>query len=184
MALRAILNALMKSTAKELTLIGAFTALLIGGQLALSAISGVEVVTVLLLSFSFYFGARRGVLSASAFSLLRCIIYGFVPSVVILYLIYFNLFALLFGLLGKVFKRVLTVKRFILIVLLACIMTISFSLLDDVITPLFFGYDLEAAYGYFLTSFTAMIPQTICTFVTTTLLLEPLLMIYRRLPID
>ncbi len=46
--------------AKEIALVGVFTALLIGGQFVLSGISGVEIVTVLLLSFSYCFGIRMG----------------------------------------------------------------------------------------------------------------------------
>jgi hypothetical protein len=77
-------------------------ALLIGGQLALSYVAGIEIVTLLLLTFAYCFGVRCGVLTAVSFSLLRCCIWGFYPSVVLLYLIYYPLFALLFGLLGKV----------------------------------------------------------------------------------
>ena len=70
-------------TAKEIALISVFTALLIGGQFVLSGISGIEIVTVLLLSFSYYFGIRRGLLVANAFSLLRCFIFGFFVNVII-----------------------------------------------------------------------------------------------------
>ena len=89
-------------TAKNLALIAVMTALLTGGQFALSFVAGVEVVTVLLLCFSAYFGVVTGVSTAASFSVLRCLIWGFAPNVVILYLIYYPLFALLFGLLGKV----------------------------------------------------------------------------------
>ena len=90
------------ATAKNLALIAVMTALLTGGQFALSFVAGVEVVTVLLLCFSAYFGVVTGVSTAACFSVLRCLIWGFAPNVVILYLIYYPLFALLFGLLGKV----------------------------------------------------------------------------------
>lgn len=70
-------------TAKEISLISVFTALLIGGQFILSGISGIEIVTVLLLSFSYYFGITRGLFVANAFSLLRCFIFGFFPIVII-----------------------------------------------------------------------------------------------------
>ena len=59
-------------TAKDIALIGVFTAMLIGGQLVLSGIAGVEVVTVLLLAFSYYFGIIRGLFVANVFSILRC----------------------------------------------------------------------------------------------------------------
>lgn len=78
------------------------TALLIGGQVALGFVAGIEVVTVLLLTFSYCFGIWCGVYAAIAFSLLRCFIWGFYPSVILLYLVYYPLFAALFGLLGKI----------------------------------------------------------------------------------
>ena len=169
--------------AKEGALIGIFTALLIGGQLALSFVAGVEVVTVLLLSFSFYFGARRGVLVATAFSLLRCIIFGFFPSVLVLYLIYYNAFAMFFGLLGYKFDRTLTNKKHIVVVVLASVFTVCFSLLDDVITPLMFNFTKDAAIAYFYSSFYALIPQTVCTAVTATFIFPPLLKAFKNVKI-
>ena len=79
----------MKS-AKKIILPGVFTALLIGGQFALSGISGIEIVTVLLLTFVYKYGIKQGLFVANAFSLIRCFIFGFIPSVLILYLIYYN----------------------------------------------------------------------------------------------
>lgn len=90
------------ATAKTIAYIALMTALLIGGQFALSFVSGVEIVTVLLLCFSAYFGVIIGVSTAVCFCTLRCLIWGFMPNVVILYFIYYPLFALLFGLLGKI----------------------------------------------------------------------------------
>ena len=43
-------------------------------------------------------------ITATCFSLLRCLLFGFYPNIIILYLIYYNLFALLFGTLGKKFS--------------------------------------------------------------------------------
>lgn len=90
------------ATAKSIACIAVMTALLIGGQFALSFVAGVEIVTVLLLCFSAYFGVFCGVTTAVCFSTLRCLIWGFAPNVVLLYLIYYPLFALLFALLGKI----------------------------------------------------------------------------------
>ena len=56
-------------SAKKVVLPGVFTALLIGGQLILSGVSGVEVVTVLLLAFAYRYGVKQGLLVANAFSL-------------------------------------------------------------------------------------------------------------------
>lgn len=157
--------------AKEIALNGVFTALLIGGQIVLSGISGVEIVTVLLLSFSYYFGIRRGLFVANAFSLLRCLIFGFFPNVIILYLVYYNLFVLTFGLLGIKFKKELNLVIHIILVIAACIMTIIFTGLDDIITPLYYRFSIDAMRAYALASLTAVIPQVICTIVTVSFLL-------------
>lgn len=89
------------SPAKEIAYIAVTTALLIGVQFALYAAPGVECVTVLLLCTSYVFGARFGALTGLAFSLLRCLLFGFNPQVVALYCIYFPMFGGLFGLIGK-----------------------------------------------------------------------------------
>ena len=73
---------------REIACSAVMTALLIAAQYALGFVSGVELVTVLLLTFSRVFGARCGVMTAVAFSLLRCLIYGFFPNVLLLYLVY------------------------------------------------------------------------------------------------
>lgn len=233
--------------AKDIALIAVTCALLVGGQLLFTAVSGVEIVTVLLLCFCYTFGVKRGMLTATAFSLLRCLIWGFYPAVIVLYLVYYNLFALLFGSLGKFLRteksgvkkaidlifveflflallatgvcylvglikvsrllsgglKVLSgiivslggvgfvaynilyfsgkfpkVRDLIAVTVLAAICTICFTLLDDIITPLFFGYDAQAALAYFYTSFTAMLPQTVCTMVTVSLLFYPLTKIF------
>lgn len=243
----------MRFTAKDIALVAVMVALLIGGQLALSAVAGVEIVTVLLLCFSYTFGVKRGVFAATAFSLLRCLIWGFYPAVVVLYLVYYNAFALLFGLMGErnqrlsikktsAFLVILTELLFVLLfipcffilterikvsillldglktlswfiisfntlffiaynVLLifgkkspklsawkiifsvtatAAVCTVCFTLLDDVITPLFYGFTPQAALAYFYTSFTAMIPQTLCAVVTVSLLFYPLTKIFSQ----
>ena len=77
-------------SAKECAYLAVFVALLIGGQLALSAVPGVEIVTVLLVAYAFVFGACRGMMVATAFSLLRQMVFPFSPTVLVLYLIYYN----------------------------------------------------------------------------------------------
>ena len=236
------------ATAKNLAYIAVMTALLLGGQFALSFVAGVEVVTVLLLCFSAYFGVITGVATAVCFCTLRCLIWGFMPNVVLLYFIYYPLFAALFGLLGKIknesfdkakirlaivvnalllaiFSAALccalfdvirisrlykaTVKAFLyavagvcgglliafnvfyalvrgkvlksgkplrifLYTAVAALCTICFTLLDDVISPLIVGMDKLTALTYFYASFTAMLPQVICTVATVSTLYLPL----------
>ena len=55
----------------------------------------------------------------------------------------------------------------------AAVCTVCFTLLDDVITPLVLGSTRLTALTYFYTSFTAMLPQTVCTIVSVTTLYLP-----------
>ena len=166
-------------TAKKIILPGVFTALLIGTQLVLSGISGAELVTVLLLTFAYKYGSKQGVLVATAFSLLRCFLFGFFPNVVILYLVYYNLFALVFGVVGRMFKGERALKKHILLVIMAVALTASFTLLDDVITPLMYAYTWKATKAYFWASLYTMSPQMLCAGLTVGFLFPPLLRILR-----
>ena len=210
-------------------------ALLLVVQYVLSFVPGVELVTALLLAFCYFFGCACGMLTATAFSLLRCFLFGFEPGVLLLYLLYFNAFALLFGHLGKRAVAawicpalllalmggalavalvhfpvsVLMISRLRIlswalfgvlaallcadIVLLACrrdaltvslaalaaFMSVCFTLLDDVITPLLYGRTWEFAFSYFCTGFLAMLPQTVCAAVSVFFLFPVLARIFR-----
>lgn len=166
-------------TAKEIALIGVYTALLIGGQFALSAISGVEVVTVLFLSFAFYYGVKRAVVVAVAFSLIRCFLFGFFPSVIILYLVYYPLCALIFGGLGNLYGHKLNPKRHVLVIVVAVFTTILFTLLDNVITPLYYGMKGEALKGYLYASLYAVALQCLSTILTLSVFLRPLIKLFQ-----
>ena len=217
----------------QLVLCAVMTALLIAVQYVLGFVSGVELVTVLFLCFCYVFGIRCGLLTGVAFSLLRCLLFGFMPNVILLYLVYYSLFAILFGFLGKkripawvcpsllavlaaacayfavsglpisiLYQARVSVMLWILfgislailifyialmiakkgeqgrelatVTALAAFCTVIFTLLDDVITPLFMGYSAETATAYFYTGFMAMLPQTICAAVSVFVLFLPL----------
>ena len=241
--------------AKDIAYVAVMCALLIGGQYVFSFVAGVEIVTLLLACFSYVFGIRRAILCTVAYSLLRCLIFGFYPTVIILYLIYFPIFAAVFGGLGHIRKStfencplsftifvnalllgvaaacalcfgldlikvsriykitlqillwvifalctalciafnclIIAKKKFgkdtsvllkvITVTSVAAICTILFTLLDDIITPLFWGYSRLTALAYFYSSFTAMLPQTVCTIVTVTTLFEPLTSVMKKI---
>ena len=156
-------------------------ALLIGAQLALSSISGVEIVTVMMLCFCFSYGIRHGIAIATTFSLLRCFVFGFQINVIVLYLIYYNLFAVFFGWLGGRLAEKASLSKTVLVVVFAALFTVFFTLLDDVITPLLFGFSAKAAMAYFLGSLYAVIPQTICTVVTVSVCFHPLTKVIRKI---
>ena len=225
-----------ESAARMVAVCAVMTALLLAAQCALSLVAGVELVTAFLLVFCYVFGVKYGMITATAFSLLRNFIFGFAPDVIVLYLIYFNAFALLFGAMGKRRGHVaeyvcpalvlllaagtlalaihelpvsplmaarlevmlwalfavlvaLFVGSVVLLFLgdrarigreaavlsaLAAFSTVCFTLLSDVITPLFYGWSMDVAIGYFYTGFFAMVPQTLCAAVSVALLFYPL----------
>ncbi len=166
--------------AKDFALIGVFTALLIGGQFALSFVAGIEIVTVLLLSFAFRFGYARSLTVVNAFCILRCFIFGFFPTVMILYFVYYNLFVLIFAFIGRRFKGRLSLLKVIFITAAAALCTVCFTLLDDIITPLFYAFSYDAAKAYFIASLYTMATQSVCTIITVSLLLPPLNAVYSR----
>lgn len=211
------------------------TALLIAVQYALSFVAGVELVTAVFAAYCYVSGARSGLLTGAAFSLLRCLIFGFMPNVIILYLIYYSVFALVISGIPKIhlpkwlsplilaalcmasaffavkgipvsvmYKQRVKTFLWILAAVLAALtvfgifivlkhfrkrdsiiklyevtaaasaLTVMFTLLDDVITPLFYGYSKQTAAAYFYGSFLAMLPQTICAAVSVFVTFLPL----------
>jgi hypothetical protein len=169
------------SKTKFIVRVAMSAAMLIAGQMALSAISGVEIVTVMLLCLCFCYGVRTGVAIATTFSLLRCFFFGFQINVIVLYFVYYNLFALFFGWLGMRLTGDITPPKMGIIVASAVVFTVLFTMLDNVITPLIYGFHSNAAKVYFLQSLTAMIPQSVCAAVTVCLLFVPLTRIIRKI---
>ena len=164
---------------KDCAYIGVFVALTIAAQRCLSFLPGVEVVTVLFVAFSFVFGGRRGIAAATVFSLIRQLVFGFFPTVLVVYLVYYNLLALLFGFLGRWEK--LTPKKVVWLTAVACICTACFTMLDNIITPLWYGYLGRVLRLYFYASFSVMIPHVICTAVSVGILMYPLVKIFQKL---
>ena len=156
-------------------------ALLIGGQLALNNVTGIEIVTVMLLCFCYSYGIRYGIATATTFSLLRCLIFGFQVNVIVLYLIYYNLFAIFFGWLGARFSGETAPIKTLIVVVAAVVFTVCFTLLDDVITPLIYGFHPNAAKAYFLGSLYAVIPQSVCTLVTVSVCFHPLTKVIQKI---
>ena len=156
-------------------------AILIGGQVALSSVAGIEIVTVMMLCFCFCYGIKHGIAIAITFSLLRCLVFGFQINVIVLYLIYYNLFALFFGWLGGRFSGGTSLAKTLIVVVCAVVFTALFTLLDDVITPVISGFHPNAARVYFLQSLATMIPQMICTAVTVSVCFYPLTKVIKKI---
>ena len=160
--------------AKKIAICGAFCALLIVVQYAFSAIKGVELVTLFFVTFSFAFGGVYGVLVALSYSLLRCLIYGFFPNVVILYLAYYPALALAAGALGKRLRDRSKIKRLVLVTIFAIIATVCFSLLDCVVTPLFYSYAPKAWLAYAYQTVPVCLIQCVSSLISFALLFLPL----------
>ena len=170
-------NQKITHTAKECAFLAVFVAVVIAVQLALSFLPGVELVTVFFVCYAFVMGWKRGMFAATAFSLLRQMVFGFFPTVLVLYLVYYNLLALGFGLLGKKIKN--PIKSLPIIVALACVGTVCFTLIDDVITPLWYAYSAKATRAYFFASLTVLFPQIICTAVSVSCLFLPIWKVFK-----
>ena len=166
---------------KDLARLAMCVAMLIGAQLALSALSGIEVVTVLLLCFAFSYGWRDGVLIAVVFSILRCIIFGFQINVIILYLIYYPLFALFFGWLGTRLKGEVRYKELSIIVGSAMLFTAAFTMLDNALSALLFSFSAAAAKAYFIASLYTLVPHVACVAVTVAIFFLPLTRVINRI---
>ena len=161
-------------SAKECAYMATFIALMIALQLAFSSIAGIEFITALFVAYAFVMGVIRGVVVATCFSLVRQLVFGFFPHVLLLYLAYYTLLALGFGLLGKAVNRQKIQWQTLIVVITACLYTVLFTLLDDIITPLWFGYTVESTKAYFFASLPVMIPQIVCVAISTALLFIPL----------
>ena len=172
-------NTIKKGTvrsAKECAYLAVFVAVVIALQLAFSAVPGIEFVTVLFVSYAFVFGWKRGMAAATVFSLLRQLLFGFFPTVLILYLIYYNFLTLLFGLIGKWMK--FTYKFLPLLVVIACVCTLLFTVLDGLITPIWYGYTARATRAYFVAALPFTLPQVVCTAVSVATLFIPLYKVF------
>ena len=171
------------SKTKDIALISMYSALLVAVQYALGFVAGVELVTVMLLSFSYYYGYRRGIIVAICFCLLRCLIWGFYPTVFILYIIYYPVFALSFGLLGNKFNNleIKDIYKLIIVVIISVLFTCFFTLLDDVITPLFYGFNLDSTKAYFISSLPTMLTQVICTLISVSVLFPVLVKLFKHI---
>ncbi len=170
-------------TAKEISLLGVYVALLIGGQLIFSGVSGIEIVSALTISFFYFFGVKRGVILSTAFSLLRCLAFGFFVNVILLYLIYYNVIAVAFGYIGKAFNRKVNVKTILIVTITAIVFTALFTVLDNFISYIYLGLSQKAFKIYFEASLLTMIPQIICVAITVPILFIPLIKIFNAIKI-
>lgn len=173
------LKTIAAHSAKECAYIAVFVALVIALQIVLSALPGVELVTVMFTAYAFAMGAKRGMIAATCFSLLRQMIFGFFPTVLILYIVYYNVLTLLFGLVGKSVKN--NLKHLPWLVVLACFCTVCFTMIDNIVTPLWFAYSKRATELYFYASLPFLLPQVICTAVSVGLLFIPLVKVFQTL---
>lgn len=148
-------------SAKEVARTAVFVAMVIGSQYALSAVPFVEVVSLLFICYAYVFGAARGGVAAVAFSLLRQLLFGFYPVVLILYLVYFSMLSVVFGCLPR-WCRWTGWKLLALATGLAIVCTVCFTMLDNLLTPWYYSYTQKAAEMYFKASLPFMLGQVAC----------------------
>ena len=166
---------------KDLVIAPLCAAMLIGSQLILSGVAGVEMVSAMLLCFAFSLGALRGATIATLFSLVRCFVFGFHINVLILYLIYFNLFALFFGWLGKRTSRTTSPKMTILVSIFAVGFTIGFTFLDVGITAVMYGFGASALGVYLTASLYTLALHAASVLVTSLAFFVPLVRVLEKI---
>ena len=169
------------SKTKTIVRVAMYTALLIAGQVALSGVAGVEIVTVMLLCFCYHYGIRQGIAVATTFSFLRCFLVGFEPDIIALYLIYYNLFALFFGWLGARFAGKTTLWKIVIVVVCAVVFTALFTVIDDTIKILIYKMRGNAARIYVIQSLPVMATQMTCTVATVSLCFVPLNQVLKKI---
>ncbi|MDR1093302.1 MAG: hypothetical protein LBL66_04050 [Clostridiales bacterium] len=76
------------SASKNVALIAVLSAMVVGGKYALQWIPNVEVVTILLMTFTFALGLWRGIVTAVVFCLMDMLLYPFSFAVTVAYFIY------------------------------------------------------------------------------------------------
>lgn len=170
----------MFKRAKDVAYVGITVALLIGGQLALSAISGIEIITAVLALYCLVFGVIRGVIVATVFSLVRCFIFGFFPQVLLLYIVYYNLFAVIVGLLGRALNGKREWLRVIAVTFVASLLTVCFTALDNLLNLWLFNLTDVAMKIYVAQSIPVAITQMICAIITIPLFYYPLTKIFEK----
>lgn len=149
--------------AKELAYTAVFVALLISAQVVLSGLAGIEIVTVLFFSYAFMLGGKRASSAGIAFAFLRQLIFGFYVNVFLLYAIYFPVTGIIFGWIGK---RGEPLKRFPCVLVIAIVCAFLFTIIDDVITPLWYGFGKQQAIAYFYASMPIMLTQAVSVGIT------------------
>jgi hypothetical protein len=170
----------MKKT-KDLVIAALGAAMLVGVQLILSGIAGVEMVSALLLCFAYSLGALRGVTIATLFSVVRCFVFGFHINVLILYLVYFNLFSLFFGWLGKRTERQTDLKMTIIVSITALLFTVGFTFLDVAITGVMYGFNPSALGVYLTASLYTMLLHLASVLVTSLVFFTPLVRVIEKI---
>ena len=127
------------------------------------------------------FHIRTGMFKLTIFSLIRCLFFGFFPAVVVLYLIYYTAFAIFFGFAGIVNKQRNGAVSCIVISILAAVFTATFTLLDDVISPLILQMNSEATTAYFYASLPVMGTQCAFALLSCIVLFPVLSSLFKRI---
>ena len=177
-------------SSKSIAVTAVTVALLIGGQFVLSFFAGVEIVTLLLTVFCVAFGVLHGLVASVAFALLRCFVFGFSPSVIILYLVYYPLFSVAVGFYGKLLNKVFdnsekqksalfhtkTAKFLVFnvgLTVIVCLLTCLFTMFDNLITPWMMGFGENSRLIYFYNSLPTLLSHVICAGVSVLVLFYP-----------
>src|SRR5690554_6818074 len=112
-------------TTKKIALIGLFAALLVGGQLALSGVPNIEVVTLFIILFCYAFGLELSIIAVFIFCLIEAFVFG-LNTWVVAYFIYWPLLTFTTSFLNK-----FGYKKNIAYIFLGVIMTVMFCFITS-----------------------------------------------------
>lgn len=118
---------------KKIVLTAMFAATITGGKFALMALPNIEVVTLLIMLYTYTFGFLMGLGATLIFVVIETFLFSF-NTWVISYLIHWPLVCILTG----ITKRLIDKNKVIVPALIACIITALFGLLTSLVDTLVF----------------------------------------------
>lgn len=118
---------------KKIVLIGMFAATITGGKFALMALPNIEVVTLLIMLYTYVFGLGMGLSATLIFCTVEMFIFP-INSWVISYYIYWPLLSIV----TFIFKKLIMKNRVVIPMIIAVVMTTIFGVLTSLVDTLVF----------------------------------------------
>jgi len=161
------------SASKNIALIAVLAAMVVGGKFALQMIPNVEIVTLLLMLFTFVFGLVRGLSVALIFCLLDMVLYPFSVDVAVAYFNYWPFLVAITWILNNVGlkKEVKKGRSEYINAFVAAGCTVLFGVITSFFFSVFYGTPFVAVYIRGIIFYAI---QTVSNFILLLFLFKPL----------